>query len=233
MPRLLRSVPVSPLGAPARHPPIRDASSGPSSRRSAPGSASAPRASRADERRTPARGRLVASRSRGAHPRADGERCPEARGARAAPAVPGPPRHRRSKPAANRSRRRPGSLPESIRYPGFTPPDSACRSRRSPGQVNARSEGSCFRSTTDKHANTRLSGRRRRANSGVLCLRWRPHGHWPLWPPKPASEVSTLIQAGDPRKKCRHTRHLSTALGRVPRTSASTDASLSNTYGNT
>src|SRR5438552_1654996 len=39
---------------------------------------------------------------------------------------------------------------------------------------------------------------------GVLLMGWRPRpGHWPLWQRKPASKVSTLIQAGEHRKKCK------------------------------
>ncbi len=165
---LLRSVPVSLLGAPARHPPIRGASSGPSLRRSAPGFASAPRASRADERRTPARGPWVASRSRGARPRANGERCPAARGARAGPAVPGRLHHHGSKPAANRLRRRRGSLPGVYPVPAGSrrriPPAEVGAPRR---QVSPWSDGTSSSSTTDKHVATMPSGRRRCcSNSG-------------------------------------------------------------------
>ena len=57
-----------PPAVPVRRPPARDASSGQSSRRSAPGSANAPRASRAGGRRTPARDPLAATRRPGVHP---------------------------------------------------------------------------------------------------------------------------------------------------------------------
>ena len=90
----------------ARRPPGPVASSGRWWQRSAHGSASEPRASRAGGRRTPARDRWVATQWPGARPTAAGEPSPEARDGRAARAVPGPPRHRRSTPAATQSHRR-------------------------------------------------------------------------------------------------------------------------------
>ena len=99
-PRLARA---SPPDVRARRPPARDASSARWSRRSAPDSASARRASRADERKTPARDRSAAIQPPAARPKASGEPFPSVRAGRAERAVQGLPRHRSSTPAANRS----------------------------------------------------------------------------------------------------------------------------------